>query len=245
MAFIRKIKASLVRQDVDDYIGEETYLFYDIETGCIRQYDGTPGGKPACIEGLGGSDLEIQDEGSSLTTTATLINFVGGGVTATEPVADEITVTIPGGSITGLTTTIINGQPMLTLEDTTRGSKILSVDEQVLVWSDNRVTDLDWMRIGRAANADSGYIADFDGTIVYASAHCEDTAGNAKDIRIYIDGADVGSIGTLSGGTNIEINNTGLNFDFSQGQKIRIRARQGFGGPIRDTVVKLTIKWRG
>jgi len=39
----------------------------------------------------------IQDEGITLTTKPTLINFVGAGVTATN-VGDEVTVTIPGGA---------------------------------------------------------------------------------------------------------------------------------------------------
>jgi len=51
MAYIRKIKAALVKQDSSNYIGEESYLFYDIETACLRISDGTPGGRPACIEG--------------------------------------------------------------------------------------------------------------------------------------------------------------------------------------------------
>jgi hypothetical protein len=51
--------------------------------------------------GGGGSALEIQDEGSSLSTGVTKINFAGSGVTATEPSDDEILVTIAavgGGS---------------------------------------------------------------------------------------------------------------------------------------------------
>ena len=43
------------------------------------------------------SIIEVQDEGVSLTLGVTKFNFVGDGVTATEPVANEITVTIPGG----------------------------------------------------------------------------------------------------------------------------------------------------
>ena len=365
MAFVRKIKASLVRQDSADYIGEETYLFYDIDTGCIRQYDGTPGGKPACIEGLGGggfnglglwryrtatgstpssgqlqfnnttiasatelyihntndngtdmsaflgslssgsllyiqvqddstqfvvveigtsslagsvytfpilnietegtaptnntqvalvasgtgsggggSSITVQDEGISLTTDVTLFNFVGDGVTVTEPVADQVEVSVPGPPA-GLALTTINGQPMLTVEDTTRANKILSVGEQVLVWSDNKLNDQDWLRLGDAKHADSGYVMDFDGTIVYASAHCRDTNGNSKEIRIYVDAVDIAGIGTLTGGTNIEINNTTLDVNFSQGQKIRLRAIDGSGDDIKDTVVKLTVKWRG
>jgi len=69
MAEIRKIKASLVKNtDVDTYIGESTYLFYDIISGSLRIYDGTPGGKnllgggagnPAGVDG----DIQINDGG--------------------------------------------------------------------------------------------------------------------------------------------------------------------------------------
>lgn len=45
----------------------------------------------------GGTNVEVQDEGSSLTTAVTKVNFVGSGVTVTEPVTDEVLVTIPGG----------------------------------------------------------------------------------------------------------------------------------------------------
>jgi len=63
MAFVRKIKASLVRIDVDDYVGESTYLFYDIVSGSLRIWDGTPGGTPLLGGGGGtpaGNDTEIQ-----------------------------------------------------------------------------------------------------------------------------------------------------------------------------------------
>jgi len=293
MAFIRKIKASLVRLDVEDYVGEETYLFYDIETGCLRQYDGTPGGKPACIEGIssggistvqdegievsaaatllnfagagvtvtepgaagemlvtipgggGGSAIEVQDEGISLTADVSLFNFAGTGVTVTEPVADQVLVTIPDTSVPGLTITTINGQPMLTLEDTTRADKILSVGEQEITWTDNKVSNNDWLRIGHAKDAISGYVMDFDGTIVYATAHCKDVNNNDKEIRIYIDGVDSGSVGTLSGDNEQEVTNATLNLDFTQGQKLRLRAIDGVDGDIKDLVVKLTTKWRG
>ena len=56
MAFIRKIKASLVRKDLEDYVGEETYIFHDIVSGELRITDGTPGGAPIFVPG-GGSDV--------------------------------------------------------------------------------------------------------------------------------------------------------------------------------------------
>jgi hypothetical protein len=71
MAYVRKIKGALVTQDSSEYVGEETYLFYDIETGCLRLYDGTPGGKPACGAGSGtGLDQAKITVAASATATA-------------------------------------------------------------------------------------------------------------------------------------------------------------------------------
>ena len=57
--------------------------------------------------GDGGSDLQVADEGTSLTTAATAINFAGAGVTATAS-GTAVTVTIPGGGsgATGYTRTL-------------------------------------------------------------------------------------------------------------------------------------------
>jgi len=41
---IRKIKASLVKEDINNYVGEYTYIFYDIDTGDLRLWNGQPGG---------------------------------------------------------------------------------------------------------------------------------------------------------------------------------------------------------
>ena len=163
-------------------------------------------------------------------------------------VADAIILTRPigsGSSITGLTTTIINGHPMLTLEDTTRSDKVLTVAETHLMFAENKITDQDWIQIANANDADSSFIANFDGTVVNISAHCENTNINSKEIRLYINGIDTAGLGTLSGGTNATINDTTLNTDFNQGDRIRLRAVNGAGGNIQDTVIKLTVKWRG
>jgi hypothetical protein len=163
--------------------------------------------------------------------------------------ADAIVLTRPigvassSGGVAGLTTTVINGQPMLTLADTTRANKVLSVSEQVLVYAENRLSHLDWIRISTTADADSGYVADFDGTITSITAHCENTGAAAKDIVLYIDGAQTATIGNLSGGANATSNDQTLDIDFTQGQRLRLRAQNGVDGPIEDTVIKLTVKW--
>ena len=155
----------------------------------------------------------------------------------------------PGGAggtgVDGLTITTINGQPMLTLVDTTRANKILTVAENPIVWNDNRLTNNDWIKIGSAANAESAYVATFDGTIVASTGQCENVRNNDKIIHVFINNTNKGAIGTLSGPNIESYTNTALNIDFNQGDQIRLQARDGTRGPIEDTVVKLILKWRG
>lgn len=143
----------------------------------------------------------------------------------------------------------VNGQPTIMFVDSTRGAgsppvgKRLSVSEQTLVFSENRLNNNDWIQIGNANDTDSGYVVDFDGTLTYATGHCENTDVNSKNIHVFVNGIDQGSVGTLAGGLNASFINTTLDIDFTQGDKIRLQA-QGTGGAIQDTVIKLTVRWR-
>ena len=187
-------------------------------------------------------ELDIADlpaGGPPAETDEIAVNI--GGTTVRTPISD-----LPVTQITGLDITTINGQPMLTLEDTTRGNKILSVAEQTLTYAENQLGDQDWIRVANANDIDSGYVMDFDGTLVFATGHCENTGvGVSKDVRLFINGVDNGVVGTLSGGADVSFTSTTLDIDFSQGDKIRLRADNGAGGAIQDTIVKLTVKWRG
>jgi len=185
-------------------------------------------------------DIDDLPAGAGPLVPGDLLGVDDGGTTEKHSIEDVVDAVLPGVDITD-----INGQPTLTLIDTTRANKILSVAESNLMFSENKVNDSDWIKIGDAGDADSSYVAEFDGTLVYASAHCEDTEGNSKELHFYIGAADSGTMGTLSGGTNATFNNTTLDIDFAQGDRLRIRAHDGSGGDIQDTVCKLTLKWRG
>ena len=78
MAF-RKLVGSYKDYNLSTHIIEDGYLAVDVDTGSLRIGDGvTAGGTEiASSGGGGGSSITIQDEGSSLTTAATTINFVG------------------------------------------------------------------------------------------------------------------------------------------------------------------------
>ncbi|NOR84481.1 hypothetical protein GQ473_00035, partial [archaeon] len=72
-----------------DVTNNKEYIALDVTVGAAVWKETTQAG--------GGGSVEVQDEGSSLTLAVTKFNFVGAGVTVTEPVTDEILVTIPSG----------------------------------------------------------------------------------------------------------------------------------------------------
>jgi len=191
-------------------------------------------------------DAITADSGSSAASGSSTLSIIGasGGIietTAADGAPDSLTI----GTVNDLEFTTINGQVVLTYEDPTRASKRLSMAEQPMMWSENKLNHNDWLRIADANDADSSYIADLDGTVVMATGHCENTGADAKDIHLYINGVDNGSVGTLSGGTNVTFITTTLNLDVSQGDRLRLRAVGAGTGDIQDTVVKVTLKWRG
>ena len=95
MAF-RKLVGSCKDYNLSTHILEDGYLAVDVDTGSLRLGDGSTAGGTEINTGGGGSSITIQDEGSSLTTAATTINFVGDGVTASGTGATK-TITISGG----------------------------------------------------------------------------------------------------------------------------------------------------
>ena len=95
MAF-RKLVGSYKDYNLSTHILEDGYLAVDVDTGSLRLGDGSTAGGTEISAGGGGSSITIQDEGSSLSTAATTINFVGDGVTASGTGATK-TITISGG----------------------------------------------------------------------------------------------------------------------------------------------------
>ena len=75
-----------------------------VSSGQVLKWNGTTWAPAADASGGGGSSLTIQDEGSTLSTAATTLNFVGSGITASGTGATKtITVTGSGGSGIALT----------------------------------------------------------------------------------------------------------------------------------------------
>jgi len=145
-------------------------------------------------------------------------------------------------------TTPADDQILLAYTDATRASKVLSVESHTFQWADNKISNNDWLKIGSAGDADSGWVMPFDGTIVGVTAHTEDTGGgNTYGIDLYIGAVDnaANPIATLTGGADISDTDPTLNIDFSAGDKLRLRGDQSVGtGDMQDTTVALLVKWR-
>jgi len=136
-------------------------------------------------------------------------------------------------------------QTLLAYTDADR-SKVLSVESQTFIFSDNSVDDNDWIDVGGASDALTGFIMPLDATIVMASAHTEDANGNTFNIDVYIDQV-LGSAGivTLAGAAEAEDTDPTLSIDVDAGEKINIRADRTAGSSkMGDTVVVLTVRWR-
>ncbi len=192
-------------------------------------------------------DVAVEDTGSLVGTFDTF-NFIGLGVTVTDAGGGTVSIDIPGGGgggLPGLAITTINGQPTLTLIDTTRGNKILSVAETNFIFAEPNLADLDWFKIGDASDSTTGYITPFQATIVSASYHNSDDNGQAKELDLYINGSYDSTLFTTPG-TSVENSATitNLNIDLSQGDKLQMRAGTT-GTAIADTLVTLWVKWRG
>ena len=136
-------------------------------------------------------------------------------------------------------------QTLLAYTDAGR-SKTLSVESHTFQWADNKVKDNDWIKIGSAGDADSGWVMPLDATIVGVTAHTEDTGGgNTYAIDLYIDAVDSGPVAILTGGADVADTDPTLNIDVDAGEKIRLRADRTAGaGDMQDTTVALLIKWR-
>lgn len=140
---------------------------------------------------------------------------------------------------------MINGQPKPVYVDSNKGGKVLSVETNNFFWAESRLSNNDWIQIGHATDADSGWIMPFDGTIVGVTAHCENNnTGNTKSIRLYKNGSvSSTSFINIPAGANAIVNNQTKNIDFVAGDRLRLRA-DSTGGSIEDTTISVFVKWR-
>ena len=133
---------------------------------------------------------------------------------------------------------------LLSFTDSVR-SKTLSVESPTYQYSENTIRNNDWISMGDATDADSGWIMPYDGTVVTVTGHTEDANGNTYEIDLYVDGVDEGSVGTLSGAGQDDFVDITTDIDFNAGQKLRLRGDRTAGSSgLGDTTITLTVKWR-
>ncbi len=162
-------------------------------------------------------------------------------------VSSILNISTLGFAVFPAVTTPAEDQTLLAFdEDRGSGTETYSVESQTYQWSDNSVRDNDWIAIGDAVDADSGWIMPLQGTVVAASAHTEDTGGgNTYELDLYIDAVDSGAIATLTGGADVSDSDPTLDLPFTAGQKLRIRGDRTAGtGNMGDMTIAVTVRWR-
>ena len=110
----QSVKAYVDGQTTDETAEGSTNLYYtnarvdahlNQSTASSGQILGWNGSDYAWVNDSSGSSLTVQEEGSSLSTAATTLNFVGSGVTASGSGATK-TITVSAGASSGTTTDI-------------------------------------------------------------------------------------------------------------------------------------------
>jgi hypothetical protein len=148
--------------------------------------------------GGGGSSITVIDESTTLTTGVTQFTFTGAGVTATEPVADQVTVTIPGESnsfgvvqVGGVSVSSATANDTLTL-NTTAGSAVAltGIDVSDTVTINAYIQNESAPTLGAALN-----VATYP---IYTTT----TNGN---VVVYGDGTGVVSLGSNAVNNNVNI----------------------------------------
>lgn len=136
----------------------------------------------------------------------------------------------------------INGDLIPVYTDTNR-NKVLSVETQNILWSENRLSSTEWVGLSRAVDKLSGWVAVNNCTIVGYMGHTSEAGNTTKPIDLYIDDVKWGTLFSFAGSSteDYQINND-ISIDVNAGQKIRLKC--GGGPTIQDTVIELRIKWK-
>lgn len=193
--------------------------------------------------GGGGSAalLEVKDEGSVLSQSVTSINFVGEGVTATSPVAGQVTVTIPGSEGGGGVSTTYSDEGVLVITDPT---DINFTGDLVIVSDDGdgtaRVRVLGPESYNSPSPGDPGVLIKSSTTkFEFGPNIIKQTFG--PDGRLYLDVAAPNNFTVEDEGSPIRTNPSSINFtgdgvtatdDGLGGVEINIPGGAGGGGDV-------------
>lgn len=147
-------------------------------------------------------------------------------------------------NLTNLTIINIDGQPTLVIIDNTRtGNPQLSVSETAITWSEPFISNNDWIQIGNANDALSGYIVPHKARIVKITAHTADDQNISKAFDLYIDGASQSLFAFTAVNGENEYQQVTTDIQVAKDTKLRVRSTASPSGSIDDVVITLWLKW--
>ncbi|NJO61061.1 MAG: hypothetical protein HC836_23205, partial [Richelia sp. RM2_1_2] len=212
-----------------------------LATNGIATRTGTDTWTTRTVTGTAGRTVVTNGDGVAGNPTIDLASgIIASPGTYTSVTVDTYGRVTAGTNPAGVTITTINGQPVPTFVDTTRTNKVLSVETATFVWAEATVGNSDWIQVGTAVDALTGYIMPHNATIVKVTGHTSNTNGNTKAITLFIDAVNSGTIGTFTGAGEQEFSSVTTNIDVTAGQKLRLQG-DAAGGTIEDTVITLFV----
>jgi len=203
-------------------LGEEGRLWYNNADQTLRISDGeTSGGIVISTGGNITSNITVQDEGSALSTAATVLNFVGPGVTATGNGATK-TITILSASGLSIsdgsaTDTVTIGTDTLTFTAISNETTVAVTNNTVTIGLPNDVSITGDLSVGDDLTLGTlGSIVNFgvDSEVKLTHVHDKgllltDTGGNIPTLQFVDANESISSNGTnliiTSGGTAFKV----------------------------------------
>ncbi len=191
---------------------------------------------------------KIEKDDVNVATNVDILNFEG-NVSVVDDGGGKATVTVTAGGVSTFQITgsdAVLSEPMAFVTDTTRASKILSVESNEFDFGHDAPGNNSWFRPGnnQSGNALNGYIMPYDGTVIRLSTHTAKAKSNTKNISVFINAIETTNVVTLTGAGEDQDEATNVNIDFSAGNKLRVRARNGLGARMDETLVSVWVKWR-
>jgi len=188
--------------------------------------------------------ITVQENGVNIAGTPhNVLNFTGNGISVVNTGDGVVDI----DAFSGLGFTVIDGEQILTLIDTSRSNKILSVEKMNYMLVEDRVTAGTYLDIGYLTNSDGGYVMPLNATIVGISLHVTDGNNTTIQYDLYVNGS-LNTSNLISASTNGEnkIQNNNLNIDLSSNDKIAMRGNRTSGSSThRNVCVMLYVRWRG
>jgi len=181
------------------------------------------------------------------TTPFNVINFKGTSANITPSATGTVDVDI----LPGVGFTTIDGQEILTMIDSSRSNKILSVEKVNYLFSKTTVSNGSYLYFGDITSSSAGYVIPMNATLVGISYHKR--TGDNINMRydLYVDGSShFQGIIYGTGSSEEKISDNALDVDLIKNQKIAIRATQTSGGGGHnnshyDVSITLYFRWRG